>query len=272
MRMERYTAINGEVIEYPTPDAETAAFLSRVIAAVNDPTVSEGELVELVYGKENPILDQTIFPGRGAVTREVFANPLYHVMSDLICQKQVLEGRFDRVKAEKRYTLTVNQAAERIGVTPDAVRKAIRSRKLPAWRREGSWMLDPYDVDTYRDHVVPRKPRSGGALASRDSGSAGPALRVKAGSEPGRSLRVKAVDSRKVSKQGTIAEIEVDSFQRVAIATASTKTLHVFVLEPDDVEERIEWGPLSVEGRFRIVEHITDSRKAAEAWKAFKPE
>lgn len=265
--MERYTAINGEVIEYPTPDAKTAAFLARVIAATNDPRVSEGELVELVYGKENPILDQTLFPGRGAVTADVFENPLYHVMSDLICQKQVLEGRFDRVRAAERYTLSVNEAAEVIGVTPDAVRKAIKAHKIPAWQREGSWRLDPRDVETYKTHVVPRKPRSGGS-ERKDSRS--PALRVRAGSEPGRSLRIKAPNKRVVTKAGSITELEVDAFERAAVATTSTKTLHVFILEPSDAVERLEWGPLGIEGRFRVVEKITNERKAAEAWKAFR--
>lgn len=159
--MERYTAINGEVIEYPTPDVETGAFLTRVVAAANDPNVSEHALHELVYGRENPILDQTIFAGRGAVTREVVTSPLYSIMLDLIAQKQVLSGRLNLARAADAYTLSVADAAKRIGVTEDAVRKAIKGKRLATWKRGASYWLAPRDCDNYREHVVPRKPRSG---------------------------------------------------------------------------------------------------------------
>lgn len=81
---------------------------------------------------------------------------------------------------------------------------------------------------------------------------------------------MKAPGKRVTGKSGSVTTIEVDSFARAAIATTSTKTLHVFILEPAEQDERIEWGPLGVEGRFRVVEKITRAREATEAWKAFR--
>ena len=258
--MERYTKADGTVIEYPKPDAETAAFLARIVDAAHDPRVSWSELTDLVYSRENPIMDQTVFEGRGAVTAEVFENPLYHVMTDLLWKKQVVEQKIDPSKTAAAGTITVADAAEIIGVTPDAVRKAIRAERLKAWKTGGSYRVSRADAERYRDEVVPRAPRS-----------SDPVLRARAGSEPGRSLRLKAPGKRKVGKTGSVVDLEVDTFERAAVATTGKKSMQVFVLEPSPHFERIEWGALGVEGRFRIVEHVTHPREAAAAWKAFEP-
>ena len=286
MSNERYTTITGEVIEYPPQSAETTAFLSRAITAANDPTVSEAQLVELIYGLDNPILDQSIFPGRGAVTAAVFADPVYRVLTDLIAQKQVLEGRLDVAKSTAGRTMTVLEAAERIGITPDAVRKAIKAGRLSAVKRGQAHWIDPRDADNYRTHVLPR----GRAKAKKaaDDGSApadeekapdgdvgasagSPALRVRCGSTPGRSLRIKTALSVRTKTVGRVVDVEVPTFERALVATSSTKTQHLFVLEPADEEGRIEWGPFFVEGRFRIVEEDTDARRAGERFRAFEP-
>lgn len=271
--IERYTSTTGEVIEYPTPSPETAAFLRRAIAAANDPSVTEGELLELLYGRENPILAQGIFPGRGAVTKAVLADPLYAVIVDLQQQKAVLAGSFVAERDAKPYTLTVAEAAERIGISPDAVRKAIRAARLSALRVDGEYRIAPNDADVYRDHVVPRgsaEPRPTVTQAIVEVTAGAPALVVRCGSAPGRSLRIKA-DTRvqTTGKKGGVVDAIVQSFAEAIVATSGATTNHAFILQASRDTTRIEWGPFFVEGRFKVVDTIRDAKLASETFKRF---
>jgi excisionase family DNA binding protein len=158
MELERYTTLAGETLEYPRPNAEVGGFLARVFDATNNPNVGEGELIDLIYGKENPILDQTIFPARGAVTKEVFTDPVYHLMTDLLDHKRVQMGTLDLHKAHAAFTMTVQEAARKLGITQGAVRNAIVSRRMPAIKKGGVYLLDPKAVESF--HVSPRGPKA----------------------------------------------------------------------------------------------------------------
>jgi len=92
-----YETSDGKLIEYElTPELE--AFLPRVLKLLKDPTKTANDVVELVYGAENPIMDKTLFPGRGAVTKAIHGTPIYRVMADLIHRK-VVQDRRARVTA-----------------------------------------------------------------------------------------------------------------------------------------------------------------------------
>src|SRR5262249_7214209 len=104
--LQIYELLSGETIEYPTPEDELARFIERARAGVSDPRVSEADLTALVYGLENPLLDKIIMPGRAVVTRAVFANPVWHMLCDLIGRKRVQAGTLDLGRAEARYTMT----------------------------------------------------------------------------------------------------------------------------------------------------------------------
>lgn len=148
--METYTTLTNETIEYDAQEPSVAAFLARVRSATNDPDVTESALTELIYGSENPILDHTIFPHRGAVTKAVFGNPLYHVMLDLLDQKRVQVGTLDLELAKADYTVTVAEAAEKLGITPGAIRYAIKAQKLSAIKNGGVWLIHPNSVNSYQ--------------------------------------------------------------------------------------------------------------------------
>lgn len=264
--MERHTTIAGETLEYARPGPDLAAFLARVRTAADDPRVSEHALVELIYGSENPILDHTIFRGRGAVTRETFANPVYHVMLDLLDAKRVQVGTLDPDRAAQRYTMTVTEAAGELDMTTSAVRQAIASKKLAAWKKGGVYLLDPHSVATYRDHVKRRGPRPE------------PALRIRMGNRPGASFRVKApgleeVGATKLEDGGRVVEAIVPRFARAAIAFSGKRSNTFLLLEPDAEEhERDFHGTYGVSGRFRIVEKITDPEEARKRFRSFRPE
>lgn len=271
--IESHTTITGETVEYPRPTAEVARFLSRLRAAAEDPRVSENELVQLMYGRENPILDQTLLPGRGMVTTAVFADPLYRVMLDLLDAKRVQVGTLDPVRASDSYTMTVSEAAERLKMSTSAVRQAIKAGRLAAWKKGGVHMLDPHSVATYRDHVARRGPRS----EREASEGAEPALRVRMGNRPGASFRVKApglevVSTTKLEGGGKVIEATVPRFARAAIAFSGKEMNRAFFLVPADEENSFTFDAFEIRGRYRVAEKINDAVKASKAFKAFEAE
>jgi excisionase family DNA binding protein len=153
-----YTTLSGFTIEHPIPTRAVASFLDNVRDAADDPAVGVDSLIALIYGQSNPLLDRSTFASVGAVTPAVFANPLYHVLLDRLGRKRVQLGLLDLAATEARYTLTPEEAADRIGVSVSAVRQAIERHKLPAWKRGGRIFLDPVSVDSYK--VSNRGPRA----------------------------------------------------------------------------------------------------------------
>lgn len=87
--------ISGGVIEYEsTPELD--AFLPRVLKLLKDPTKSEDDMIEIVYGPTNPILDKTLIPGRGSVTKAIHGSPIYRMFTDLLERKRRQRARARR--------------------------------------------------------------------------------------------------------------------------------------------------------------------------------
>ena len=57
--------------------------------------------------------------------------------------------------------ISTAEAAKRLGVTPDRVRKMIVSKRLKAIRVGREWLIDPKDLGALKDRKVgrPRKAR-----------------------------------------------------------------------------------------------------------------
>lgn len=53
------------------------------------------------------------------------------------------------VPPDNEATMTVNDVADRAGVTPRAVRKAIATGRLPARQMRGRWLIAADDADRY---------------------------------------------------------------------------------------------------------------------------
>lgn len=260
----KHTTLDGHELVYDEPGGDLAAFLDRVVAYANDPQTSDDKLIELIYGVENPILDKTIFPGRGAVTREAFNNPVYHVMLDWLCRKQQALGKLDVDAAIAAATMTVAEAAAELGMTTSAVRQAIRARKLAAVKVGRGYMLAPHDVATYAKHSQRRGP------------AGGPMLEARIGNVEGKSCRLKAVGSERVSREGSKSDVVVQVFRRAAVAISEKrangeKTNRMFVLEPGEAVNEYRRGPFWIRGRFKIVEKINNAKAAAEAFRDFEP-
>lgn len=266
--MIQYRTTLGEVIEYPTPPPEVAAFLRRVEEAAEDPQVSESELITLIYGIENPLLEQGRFVGRGAVTKATLANPVYHVLLDLLQHKSIALGRVTSEALLSTFSMTVADAAEKLGMTPDGVLRAVRAQRIAGHKTTGGYyLLDPRSVESYR---IARDTRGFSKGLRR-----APALRIAFGNSPGKSFGVKFADlkvgeSQKL-KDGKLRSAEVKTFRRGAVKITGAKMHRTFILEPAAKTSRYDLGPFFIEGRFKIVEKVNDPKEAARVFREFEP-
>ncbi len=263
----KYTTTLDEVIEYERPNAETAAFIKRVERAALDPRVTHAELVGLVYGTENPILEQGRFEGHGAVTPATLANPVYAVLTDLLQAKRIGSGATTALKLKKAFTMTVSEAKAILGMTAGGVRKAIESKYLTALKDGNQFLIDPRSVEQY---ALDRKPRG----VNR-----GPALTMEFGNAPGCSFRVKVKDLE-LGEESTGAGMKVraasvDSFEQAAFSISGKTMNRAFFIEAADdpaaPRERYEHEGFWIEGRFKFVKTVNGAQKASETFKAFKP-
>lgn len=268
MATERYTTVAGEVIEYPTPKPDVAAFLERVLRAAHDPQVSASHLVDYVYGVDNPLLRQGVLPGRGLVTKETFADPVYHVMLDLIDVKRVQEGTLNLERAADAYTMTVAEAAKEKGVTPGAIRQAIEAKRLDAMKKGGTHYLRPSSVASF---VVSRR-----GPKPKDVSDERVAFAFRVGGEHGRKLQLLVVggDSdgpvRPVHDGVPVTAGFVRRFERAAILEEKGASRRFFEIEPSVYDDAIEWGSLYVRGSFKVVRKVNNAKAARDAWKAFR--
>jgi excisionase family DNA binding protein len=254
-----HVCVNGKVLVFDEPPPDIAAFVDQVRAAASSKKVSLDGLIAMIYGSDNPLLSKTMLPGYSMVTPEVFENPVYRVLLDLLDRKRVQLGQLDPVKAAARYTLSIPEAAEKMGVHRNAIVNAIDTGKLPVWIKGDRYYLDPATLHAY-------EPEKRGAS---------PRLQIRFGNAPGMSFRFKAPteldDLTKVDehvKEGVLAK-----WKRIAVITGEPKEnkFRFYVLEPASTQDHLKHGPFGVEGRFRVVEKTNNAVDAQAAWKKFEP-
>lgn len=133
---------SGHTVDYEgTP--RVVAFLRRIEATINDQNITHQQVIGLAYSNENPFLDHTMFPGRGAVTRAVLENPAYDVLTDLVFRKQLAEDGTPIEKIAAKYSMMVREAAAQLGITEGAVRQAIAAKRIGSWLKNGQHYLNP---------------------------------------------------------------------------------------------------------------------------------
>jgi excisionase family DNA binding protein len=253
--MERYTTIAGETIEYETPSHDIAAFLARLFDAAHDPSVTESAMVELIYGSGNPVLRQDIIPGRGVVTKEVFQNPLYQVMTDLLGVKRIQLGTLDPEAARDEYTITVTEAAERLGVHPSAVRQAIAAGRLDAVKRGHQHLIRPHALESFKVARKKSIPRT--------------ALRARVGNDEQGSFRFRVAggELEETGRKGRRIDGVVRSWTKAwVISGGASSNYRFFELTPSDEENEVAWGPFFVKGRFSVAKE-NNARRAHEKWR-----
>lgn len=259
--MLQHTTISGHVIEYPEPEPKLEALLRQLRRMVDDPSMIENDMIEIAYSKDNPLLGSDLFPTRGAVTRETLANPAYYVMTDLLGRKRIAQDGIDVAKLASEYTLTVPEAAERLGIHESAVRLAIRSRRIPSWVKDGQYFLAPRSVDSFA--VGTRGPQPQSRVRAEP-------LDVCIGNTEGQSLRMRYPgELRETGHTGHIVEGQIGRWRRVGVISGGDGKHRFFELEPADSENELKFGPFYVRGRFSIVKKVNAAKKAREAWQTF---
>ncbi len=252
--MLRHQLLSGETIEAPTPKGELADFIARLRTAVDDPTVDESAFIELLYSPENPLLDRAIMPGRGTVTKAVFADPTYHVMLDLLGRKRIALGSLDMEKVRARYSMTVKQAATIAGVHENAIRQAIAAKRLSSVKLKGEHRLDPAQVEAY-------KPSTRGPAAP---------LAVVYGSVEGKRLSIKH-DGELVEEghDGGKKSGHLDGWASAAVLAGAGDKARCWVIEPGSVVNEIQLDPFGIKGRFTIMKSTNNAVAARDLFKAF---
>lgn len=268
--MTHTTVMNREVKYTPTP-AE-AAFIQRVAKAANDPKATVDDMIALVYGAENPILEPGP-TGRPWVTEKVFTNPVYRVLTDYIARKEVTTGKVNLEEVQAAYTVSVPTAAEQLGMSVQAVRAAIDSWRLPALYRKGQWWLRPESVVDYRASGRAKAANPSKVIARMGGSSAG----------GGTSLSVRFLDGSEFTEVKKRGETSLGFFPpgwtRALVKTTSPRGTRAFEIEPAESDESIGFdgegesgkGSLYVNGQFRIVKKHNATAAANAAWKATAP-
>jgi excisionase family DNA binding protein len=255
--MPTHTRISGETFDYDA-SPELAAFITRAALAVADPAVTVADLVELLYGEENPLLVRGVIPGRGYVTAEILADPAYRVILDLLDRKRVAAGTLDVAASDAAHTVTVSEAARRLGISTGAVRQAIAAGRIPALKRAGQYWLRDEAIASYR--VSTRGPSS----------TRVPTLRVRLGTEGDAVLQLRSDGALSARAEGALQVGELAEWTWATVKTARKDlgSLRVFELRPGPTENEIRVGGLEVVGRFEVAQTFNARKAAEEAWKA----
>jgi len=264
----QYTLLSGETVEFTAPTGEMGAFLRRVLAAAKDPAVSEHELNEVVFGPDNPLLDHTVVPGKTVATSEVYRDPLFHVMLDCIARKRMPPDTGMNA-ARTRYTMTVPESAKQLGISESAVRQAIYANRLRARKEGGTYYLDPSSVGSYR--VSRRGPRRRDASQKNAPGGI---LEARFGQGPDASFRVKHSreefefeEKHGAEWVGTIP----GGWHRIGILGTTRDRARFWEIEPAEGESVLHFEGFYVRGGFRVVETVSQSPRAREAYRQFQP-
>ena len=151
---DAYVTLTGETIDLSSLSAQAKTFLGQAMRAYQTGEAFPN-FVNRVHAPGSAPL-----AGGSWVTAEVSRSALYRICQDLadrlgIAQgflavgpnSSVVEGKDSRAGTQD--ALSCEDAAERIGVSGEAVRKAIREGRLPARQIGRTYVLDTLAVDAY---------------------------------------------------------------------------------------------------------------------------
>lgn len=288
VRVERIVA--GVPIEFTWPGegAPLRSFLVKAIAWTYNDSITVGELYNLIYGPQNPLL-LVGEDGRAVVTQATVENPAWALMAEMIDRKRARFGHLDVAGARALFTMSVNEAALRLDRTPSAVRQLIAAGRLSARREGGSWMLDPASVEAFRG--LKRGPARGsgsgggappaGEVAdppAQQTSSSPPTLHapadvaVRIGHEADAHVRIKGARiAAPIRAAGILSGLLEPGWSRLYLLAyvssddaKGSSSARLYVFEPDPDAPTTEWKfrDFYVRGGFRQVEHDNNAPRA----------
>lgn len=278
--VERIAAGAPVELVWPGDDTPLRAFLAKAIRWTYEPDVTVGELYNLIYGAQNPILVD------GVVTRDATEDPAWGLLMEAIDRKRAAVGHLDVEAARARFTLPVSEAALQLGITPSAVRQLIERARLVARKEGSSYLLDPSSVAAYRG--VRRGPSPAAPLLERQPAAApSPAPVVRSPASPERvSVRIghDAKSGAHVRIKGArIADPKADNgfgsriltgelapgWTRLYVLAYRKKSARFFVFEPAPGETgECRFDGLFLVGPLREVERDNTSTRARQRFES----
>jgi len=257
--MLTHTTLSGHMIKY-SPTAAELAYLAKLTQLAGNPEVTWERMLVAAYSVENPILDPNFMPGQGSVTKAVFANQAYHVMSDLMFRKQVSLKKVDLEAVGAAHTVSVSDAAKELGIHESAVRQAIASHRLASWVKDGKHFMTPSAIKAFALTLNDSPKRASGPS---------PQVTIRMGNAPGQSFRVRH-DGELLGKtkvQGRIVEGTLANWSKATLISGGDGDHRVFEIAPKKgASESLQFGDFFVKGEFQVVEKINNAVKAREKW------
>ncbi len=196
-------------------------------------------------------------------------NPVYQVLTDLLSRKEHEEQGTDPSKLAAKFKLTVTEAAARKGVSEDAIRKAIRERRLPAWVRDGAYYLESKTLDAVKLGGKGPILKNVGALTFRVGYDKKSKASFRLFVDPG-GHQPQGAPKEPVNQSQTIHAGVVEKWRRAFVLSGVDDSLRFFELVPSTEEdpESLQVHGLKVEGRFSIINKINNAAQARKAWEA----
>lgn len=260
--MTSHTLINGYTLNFDKPPAKIAAFLARLQGAVEDDALDRDAIVSLVYGPDNPILEQS--NGRAWVTRDIIDTPYWRVCQDLEFRAVMRRAGTTLEEEFSDCTLPVATAAKLLGLTPAAVRAACAADRLPGVLRDGAWFVSPLQVESYKVSTRGRPPRSASTPAAEE-------VHGRIGGTKGASLSIRVIGGELIP-EGRDAGAKLvklaPGWTRAIVRTTSKEGSRAFEIAPARTEEKLEHAGLWLRGPFAIKAKHNTTEKAQAAWES----
>lgn len=259
----RYTTSSGEVLELNLTEAE-AQYFAHLQQLAGDVTASVADLVMALYSADNPIMEKGP-DGMGWVTRAVFSRPAYHAFTDLLQRKEA--QRRLAVELERRFSVSVAQAAAELGISERSVRRAITENRLPGLKVKGQHYTTEAGLAAYK--VGKTGPQSDSRIRRTMPGP----LEIVEGSSPGHSLEFKTDGKRElVERRGrTVRLIRVTDWTWAVVKTNDTtreeRGRRLFLLRPADQFEHMDFGPLGFDGGLQVAARLNNPEEVSSYWK-----
>ncbi|CAN0475790.1 unnamed protein product, partial [Laminaria digitata] len=146
-----WTTIDGRVLAIDLPGAEMREFLERLRGMLLNEDVSELDMIELVFGEDNPLTSNASESPRGrSIDHKKLAAPEGLMMRDLLLRKQIARlGKTPEDVLAERHTMTIRQAAASAGVSVQSIIDAIDEEVIAGAMIHGVSMVTPSSVDAY---------------------------------------------------------------------------------------------------------------------------
>jgi len=261
-----HQTLSGHRVEYPDPDPRLEKFLDRVQEVFEDRRKTDDDMIRLIYGKENPLLEAS----SGMVTREVFDNPVYRVLSDLIVQKRVIMDGQDPERIAAKYTLTVADVAARKGVSEDAIRKAVREHRLPSWVKGGSYFFEPRSIEAVPLGTRGPMPKGIEPISYRVGYDKVTNTQLRLRTDPGGNQPEETDKAVPIKQYERVYQGTIERWRRAAVFAAGSRgSARFFELEPSSEPDELEFHGFYVRGKFRITRKLNNAKEARKAWDSF---